>query len=86
MATRVKLTLTHYRRPERTHEAFMKWIIEEHLPLAIPVFKRCGVLNYSLVSFPPSPPLPSPPPYNRRESGSDRLTPRNTSSSRLPPP
>ncbi|OTB00413.1 hypothetical protein M426DRAFT_15457 [Hypoxylon sp. CI-4A] len=24
----------------------MKWIVEEHIPLAIPVFKRCGVLSY----------------------------------------
>ncbi|KAI1361489.1 hypothetical protein F5Y08DRAFT_314495 [Xylaria arbuscula] len=52
MATRVKLTLTHYRRPEHTHEAFMKWIVEEHLPLAIPAFKRCGILNYSLFDTP----------------------------------
>ncbi|KAH9905412.1 hypothetical protein F4778DRAFT_729915 [Xylariomycetidae sp. FL2044] len=52
MATHVKLTVTHYRRPEHTHEALMKWIVEEHLPLAIPVFKRCGVLNYSLFETP----------------------------------
>ncbi|KAI1132067.1 hypothetical protein F5Y10DRAFT_261546 [Nemania abortiva] len=52
MATHVKLTLTHYRKSERTHEEFMKWIIEEHLPLAIPAFKRCGVLSYSLFETP----------------------------------
>ncbi|KAI0873969.1 hypothetical protein GGS24DRAFT_501320 [Hypoxylon argillaceum] len=42
MATNVKFTVTHHRRPEHTHEAFMKWIVEEHIPLAIPVFKRHG--------------------------------------------
>ncbi|KAJ2993414.1 hypothetical protein NUW58_g1850 [Xylaria curta] len=52
MATHVKFTVTHYRRPEHTHEAFMKWIVEEHLPLAIPVLKRHGVLNYSLFTTP----------------------------------
>ena len=53
MTTHVKLTVTHYRKPEHTHEAFMKWLVEEHVPLAVPVFKRCGVLNYSLVSQSP---------------------------------
>ncbi|KAI0023597.1 hypothetical protein F4780DRAFT_776623 [Xylariomycetidae sp. FL0641] len=46
----VKLTITHYRRSERKHDDFMRWIVEEHIPLAIPAFKRCGVLNYSLVT------------------------------------
>lgn len=48
----LKYTLTHYRKPERTHEAFIKWIVEEHLPLAIPVFKKHGIIEYSLVSSP----------------------------------
>ena len=48
----VKLTITHYRKKEHTHEAFIKWIVEEHLPLAMPVFKKHGVLEYSLVSSP----------------------------------
>jgi hypothetical protein len=46
----LKYTLTHYRKPQRTHEAFIKWIVEEHLPIAMPVFKKHGILGYSLVS------------------------------------
>lgn len=46
----LKYTLTHYRKPEHTHEAFIKWVVEEHLPLAIPVFKKHGIIEYSLVS------------------------------------
>ncbi|KAJ5832848.1 Dimeric alpha-beta barrel [Penicillium riverlandense] len=50
----VKLTITHYRKQQHTHEAFIKWIVEEHLPLAMPVFKKHGVLEYSLFVTPPS--------------------------------
>lgn len=45
----IKFTITHYRLPQHTHEAFIKWITDEHLPLAMPVLKRHGVLGYSLV-------------------------------------
>ncbi|KAI0166716.1 hypothetical protein GGR52DRAFT_71776 [Hypoxylon sp. FL1284] len=51
-STQWKLTVTHYRRPEHTHEDFMKWMVEGHLPLAIPVFKRHGVIQYSLFETP----------------------------------
>lgn len=44
------LPVRHYRRKEKTHEEFIKWMVEEHLPLAMPVFKRHGILSYSLVS------------------------------------
>jgi hypothetical protein len=47
----LKLTITHHRKPEHTHEEFMKWIVEKHLPLAIPVLKRHGILRYALVSI-----------------------------------
>ncbi|KAI1662332.1 hypothetical protein F4813DRAFT_396971 [Daldinia decipiens] len=40
----LKYTVSHYRKPEHTHEAFIKWMVEEHLPIAIPIFKRHGVL------------------------------------------
>jgi len=30
----------------------MKWIVEEHLPLAMPIFKKHGVLGYSLFVTP----------------------------------
>jgi hypothetical protein len=46
----VKFTITHYRQQQHSHEAFINWIIEEHLPLALPVFKKYGVIEYSLVS------------------------------------
>ena len=46
----VKFTITHYRQQQHSHEAFIKWIVEEHLPLAMPVFEKYGVLEYSLVS------------------------------------
>lgn len=45
----VKLTVTHYRKPEHSHEAFIKWITEEHVPLAMPIFQKHGVIEYSLV-------------------------------------
>ncbi|KAE9382063.1 hypothetical protein N431DRAFT_539545 [Stipitochalara longipes BDJ] len=48
----VKYTITHYRQPKHTHEAFIKWIIEEHLPLAIPLFKKHAVISYSLFVTP----------------------------------
>lgn len=46
----VKFTITHYRQQQHSHEAFIKWIVEEHLPLAMPIFEKYGVLEYSLVS------------------------------------
>lgn len=51
----VKLTITHHRLPQHTHEAFIDWIVKEHLPLAIPVFKKYGVIDYSLVRLSPRP-------------------------------
>ncbi|KAF7531960.1 hypothetical protein G7054_g8412 [Neopestalotiopsis clavispora] len=51
-ATHWKFTVTHYRRPEHTHEAFMKWIIEEHLPIAMPIFKKHGVIEFVLFDTP----------------------------------
>jgi hypothetical protein len=45
----VKFTITHHRQPQHTHEAFIDWIVNEHLPLAIPVFEKYGVIDYSLV-------------------------------------
>jgi hypothetical protein len=47
----MKYTITHYRKQPHTHEEFIKWIVEEHLPLAIPVFKKHGIIGYSLVSI-----------------------------------
>lgn len=47
---RLKYTITHYRQPHVTHEELMKWIVEVHLKLAIPVFKKHGVISYTLVS------------------------------------
>jgi hypothetical protein len=40
----LKHTVTHYRKEEHIHEAFVKWITESHLPLALPVLKKLGVL------------------------------------------
>jgi hypothetical protein len=47
----LKFTLTHYRKAGTTHEAFMKSIVEVHLPKAIPLFKKHGITGYALVSF-----------------------------------
>ncbi|OKL61559.1 hypothetical protein UA08_03902 [Talaromyces atroroseus] len=47
---RLKYTVTHYRQPHLTHEEFMKWIVEAHLPIAMPVFKKHRVLSYTLLS------------------------------------
>ncbi|KAJ5177398.1 Dimeric alpha-beta barrel [Penicillium coprophilum] len=50
----IKFTITHHRQQQHSHEAFMNWMIEKHLPLAMPVFKKYGVLEYSLFVTPPS--------------------------------
>ncbi|KAJ5122564.1 Dimeric alpha-beta barrel [Penicillium atrosanguineum] len=50
----VKFTITHYRQQQHSHEAFIDWIVEEHLPLAIPVFEKYGVIKYCLFVTPPS--------------------------------
>ena len=49
----VKLTITHHRKQEHTHEAFINWIIEDHLQVAIPVFKKYGLISYHLVGIYP---------------------------------
>lgn len=49
----LKYTVTHYRQPQHSHEEFINWIVEVHLPLALPVLKKHGVLEYSLVSSNP---------------------------------
>lgn len=48
----MKYTITHYRKAPHSHEDFIKWIVNGHLPLALPIFKKHGVLGYSLVSSP----------------------------------
>ena len=45
-----RFTLTHYRKAGTTHERFMKWLVEVHLPKAIPLFKKHGITGYALVS------------------------------------
>ena len=47
----LKYTVTHYRQKEHTHEEFIKWITEVHLPLALPIFKKHGVIEYSIVRY-----------------------------------
>ncbi|RYP50621.1 hypothetical protein DL768_003903 [Monosporascus sp. mg162] len=39
----LKYTVIHYRKQQHTHEAFIKWIVEEHLPVAMLPFKKHGV-------------------------------------------
>ena len=46
----MNFTITHYRQQQHSHEAFINWIVEEHLPLAIPVFEKYRVIGYPLVS------------------------------------
>ncbi|RYO89448.1 hypothetical protein DL766_003338 [Monosporascus sp. MC13-8B] len=48
----LKYTVTHYRKQQHTHEAFIKWITEDHLPVAMPIFKKHGILGYSLFVTP----------------------------------
>ncbi|KAI1498411.1 hypothetical protein F5X99DRAFT_420644 [Biscogniauxia marginata] len=36
------------------YTAFIKWMVEEHLPIAMPIFKRHGMLGYSLFVTPVS--------------------------------
>ena len=47
----LRFTLTHCPGPQHTHEDFIQWIVEDYLPLAMPIFKKHGgVLGYTLVS------------------------------------
>ncbi|KAI0023525.1 hypothetical protein F4780DRAFT_53438 [Xylariomycetidae sp. FL0641] len=50
----LKYTITHHRNKKHTHEEFMKWFVKEHIRLAMPVFKRHGVITYSLFDTPAS--------------------------------
>lgn len=47
----MKYTVGHYHKEGVTHEDFINWLTKEHLPLAIPIFKRHGIKKYTLVSF-----------------------------------
>ncbi|KAI1399283.1 hypothetical protein F4819DRAFT_488693 [Hypoxylon fuscum] len=48
----LKYTVTHYRKQQHTHDAFIKYIVEDHLPLAMPIFKKHGVVSYTLFVTP----------------------------------
>ncbi|KAF2799402.1 hypothetical protein K505DRAFT_265852 [Melanomma pulvis-pyrius CBS 109.77] len=48
----MRFTLTHYRKAGTAHDAFMKWIVEVHLPKAIPLFKKHGITGYALFETP----------------------------------
>ncbi|KAH8689030.1 hypothetical protein BGW36DRAFT_391588 [Talaromyces proteolyticus] len=50
----VKFAITHYRLPKHSHEDFIKWIVEVHIPKAIPVFRKYGVIDYTLFVTPPA--------------------------------
>ncbi|KAF2648586.1 hypothetical protein K491DRAFT_612508 [Lophiostoma macrostomum CBS 122681] len=50
--TPIRFTLTHYRKAGVTHEDFMKWIVEVHLPKAIPTFQKHGISDYALFDTP----------------------------------
>ncbi|EPE37120.1 Dimeric alpha+beta barrel [Glarea lozoyensis ATCC 20868] len=49
---RLKYSITHYRKPGRSHDDFINWIVKTHLPKALPVFKKHGILGYSLFVTP----------------------------------
>ncbi|KUJ10080.1 uncharacterized protein LY89DRAFT_689921 [Mollisia scopiformis] len=49
----LKYTVTHNRKPTHTHEEFIAWLVNTHLPLALPVLKKHGVLGYELFVTPP---------------------------------
>jgi hypothetical protein len=36
----LEFTIIHYCNAHCTHEEFIKWIIEDHIPLDIPIFKE----------------------------------------------
>ncbi|VUC28763.1 unnamed protein product [Clonostachys rosea] len=48
----LKYTVTHHRKEGRTHEEFLNWIIRDHIPLALPVLKKHGCIEYSIFSTP----------------------------------
>lgn len=47
----MKYTVGHYRKEGVTPEDFINWLTKEHLPLAVPIFKRHGIKKYTLVSL-----------------------------------
>lgn len=46
----IKYTVGHYRNKDVSHEDFVKWFTHEHLPAALPLFKKHGISKYTLVS------------------------------------
>lgn len=46
----IKYTVAHYRKEGVSHEDFVKWMTHEHIPTAIPLFKKHNIRKYSLVS------------------------------------
>lgn len=46
----MKYTVGHYRQKGVSHEEFINWLTKEHLPVAVPIFKRNGIVKYTLVS------------------------------------
>lgn len=49
MAPLIKFTATHYRKDGVSHEDFIKWFTEQHLPAALPLMKKYGIKKYNLV-------------------------------------
>ncbi|ROW13953.1 hypothetical protein VPNG_04077 [Cytospora leucostoma] len=50
----IKYTVGHHRNKAVSHEEFIKWFTHEHLPLALPVFKKHNISKYTLFVTPPT--------------------------------
>lgn len=46
----IKYTASHYRQEGVSHEDFVRYMTDEHIPAALPLFKKHGIVKYSLVS------------------------------------
>lgn len=47
----IKYTVGHHRQKGVSHEDFVKWMTHEHIPAAIPLFKKHNISKYALVSI-----------------------------------
>lgn len=49
MTTLVKYTVSHFRKEGVTEAEFEKFFMETHVPTAVALFKKYGVVKYAVV-------------------------------------
>lgn len=46
----IKISVQHYKAKNVSEEEFVRWLKEEHIPVALDIIRKHGVVRYSLVS------------------------------------